>query len=42
MKKREYLKPSVKNTEYLEVTLLSDSPGGGGGGTIPPEPGGDL
>ena len=32
MKKREYSKPSVKKTEYMEVTLLSDSPGGGGGG----------
>lgn len=32
MKKREYLKPSVKNTEYMEVTLLSDSNTGGSEG----------
>ena len=43
MEKRKYLKPSVKNTEYMEVTLLSDSPGGeGGGGNENPGYGGGL
>lgn len=31
MKKRKYLKPMMKDTEYMEVTLLSDSPQPGGG-----------
>ena len=31
MEKRKYLRPAVKDTEYMEVTLLSNSPGGNEG-----------
>lgn len=39
MEKRKYLRPAVKDTEYMEVTLLSDSPGAGGNEGN--QPGGD-